>query len=142
MLAKLAVGDIFHAESPNGASMVCLVVSVTESAIHARRVPTQTDLLLDRRTGVGVEKFGGEQAPCIINSVAPLPAEIHNVFLEMDRKYRLDTDTERFKLTDAEKRAYRFIDSHYPSNPLPALTDSPEARLSGARESRPRGHKD
>jgi uncharacterized membrane protein YfbV (UPF0208 family) len=63
----------------------------------------------------------------VINSVAPLPAEIHDVFLELDRKYAavhgrkevFEQNPEYFKLTDAEKRAFRFIDSHYASNPLP-----------------------
>jgi len=128
LLAKLDVGDIFHAQSPNGASLICLVLSVGTSTIQARRVTTQEDVEFDRRTGV---KLGDDRAvPCMIDSVVALPSEIHNTFLELDRKYRnlmaMDEksrfeDLERLKLTDAEKKALLFISSHYPSNPLPPL---------------------
>jgi hypothetical protein len=92
-------------------------------------VTTQDNLEFDRRTGV---KVGDDRAsPCVIDSVTALPTEIHNVFLELDRKYRalmaMDEksrfeDPERLKLTDAEKKALLFIDSHYSSNPLPPQT--------------------
>jgi hypothetical protein len=99
--------------------MVCLVESVTKTAIYARRVTTQTHLVFDRRTGVA--EVGEERVPCTINSVAPLPVEIHNIFLGLDRKFRLEHDPERLKLTEAEKRAYLYLDSHYPSNLLPPV---------------------
>jgi len=125
-LSDLAAGDIFHATSPNGASLICLVLSATQKAIHARRITTQQNLSFDSRTGV--EQTGPEQSLAIIDSVAPLPSDVHNTFLELDRKYgaliALDEesrfrDLDRFKLTDAEKRALVFIGSHYPANPLP-----------------------
>jgi hypothetical protein len=65
----------------------------------------------------------------VTDSVAPLPPEIHDVFLAMDRKYqgfmamdeksRFEQDPELFKLTGVEKNAFRFIDSHYSSNRMP-----------------------
>jgi len=119
LLAKLDAGDIFHAESLSGASLICLVLSVDQATIKARRVTTQENLEFDRRTGVTVDDDEG--APCVIDSVAPLPAEIHNVFLELDQKYqkyRPDRDPERYKLTDAEKKALLFVGSHFASNPL------------------------
>ena len=115
-LAKLTVGDIFHAESPNGASLICLVTSVTKDTIEARTVTTQFHCRIDRRTGVG--KWSDRQVPCTVDSVAPLPAEVHSVMLEMDRKYRFERDPEKLKLNGAEKRALLFIHSYYPSNPL------------------------
>src|SRR5271168_2363790 len=99
LLANLLVGDIFHAECPNGASMICLVVAVTEMAIHARRVTTQENLEFGRRTGTTILDDGFTR--CAINSVAPLPVDIHNVFLGMDRKFRLEHDPERIKLSKA-----------------------------------------
>jgi hypothetical protein len=120
-IRNLAVGDIFHARAPNGASLVCLVTSVDESKIRARRITTQEDLEFDRRSGV-------ELSPVLsrIDSVAPLPPDIHNTFLEMDRKnrgisrdikngFQLEDDPERIKLSAAERRALLFLDSHYPS---------------------------
>jgi hypothetical protein len=117
-LARLVVGDIFHAHpsSPEGASLICLVVSVTESTIHARTVTTQMQTEFDRQTGEGV--WGDDRIPCTIDSTAPLPVEVHNVMLGIDRKFRLERIPERFKLNDAEIKAYLFLDAHYSSDPL------------------------
>lgn len=117
ILLKLDVGDIFHGEAPNGASLICLVLRIDESIIHARTVTTQNYLQFDRRTGEA--EWGNEGVVCAIDSVAPLPVDIHNVILGIDRKYRLEHDEERFKLNDAEKRALIYIASYYPENPLP-----------------------
>jgi hypothetical protein len=128
LIESLGVGNIFHAEYPNGASCICLVLAVGEDSIQARRVTTQENLIFDRQTGV--ERDSNARSLATINSVTPLPAEIHDVFLDMDRKYqafmamdekaRFDQDPQRFKLTEAEKNAFRFIDTHYSANPLPA----------------------
>jgi hypothetical protein len=114
LLGNLAPNDIFHAACPNGASLVCLVTSLTDQAIHARRLMTGETLAFDRRTGATLD--GG--APCTINSVAPLPAEIHDLMLGVDRKMRLEHLPGRHKLTDTEKQAFVFIDAHYASNPI------------------------
>jgi hypothetical protein len=129
LIGKLGVGEIFHAEYPNGAS-VCLVLSVNDTSIQARRVTTQENLEFDRQTGV--ERDSNAQSLAVINLVAPLPAQIYDVFLAMDQKYRafmamdkkskLEQDPDQFKLTNAEKQAFRFIDTHYASNPLPPQT--------------------
>ena len=113
-LNNLAVGDIFHAESPNGASLICLVVAVTRTTIKARTVTTQKNLEFDRQTGAA--EWGDEPALCTVDSVAPLPADIHNVMLGIDQKFRLEQQPERLKLKDAEKRALLYVDSHYSSN--------------------------
>jgi hypothetical protein len=112
-LNNLAVGDIFHAESPNGASLICLIMAVTETTIQARTVTTQKHLEFDRQTGIA--KWGDEPVLCTIDSVTPLPADIHNVLLGIDRKFRLEQEPERLKLHDAEKRALLYVDSHYSS---------------------------
>src|SRR5947207_853489 len=115
-LRKLVAGDVFHAESPNGASLICLVISVTENTIQARTVTTQIHLEFDRETGIA--EYGIELVPCTIDSVAPLPLEIYNVILGIDRKFRLENNLERFKLSDAEKRALLYVDPHYAENRL------------------------
>lgn len=114
-LRTIGVGNIFHARSPNGASLVCLVTSVSINTIYARRITTQEDLEFDRQTGI---ESGKERILSRIDSVAPLPADVHDVFVELDRKYRIERDPERLKLTASEKRALLFLDSHYPSNPV------------------------
>jgi hypothetical protein len=125
-LSKLCVGDIFHAEYPNGASCICLVLSVDDATIHAKRITTQQNLLFNRRTGVEEDANGEPEA--VIDSVTPLPPEVHNTFLEMNKKYEIlmsmdeasrFQDLERHKLSEAEKKALIFVYSHYPSNPLP-----------------------
>ena len=114
-LNNLAVGDIFHAESPNTPSMICLVMAVTETRIQARTVTHQLHMEFDRQTGVA--KWGDERVlGAVVNSVAPLPVDIHNVMLGLDRKMRLEQDPERIKLNDAEKRALVYVGSHYSSN--------------------------
>ena len=124
-LRNLGVGDIFHAEYPNGASCICLVLSVSESTIHAKRITTQHELSFNRRTGV--EEVPPDQPEAVIDSVAPLPREIHDTLLEMNKKYEtfmaMDEvlrfqDLEQHKLTEAEKKALNFVYSYYPSNPL------------------------
>jgi hypothetical protein len=113
MLARLVPGDIFHAEHPNGASLICLLMEVSANAIIARTVTTQYALEFDRRTGMTTDGAGSR-----IDSITPLPVDIHNVMLGIDRKSRLETHVERFKLTDAEKRALAYVSSHYASHPL------------------------
>lgn len=128
LIGNLAPGDIFHAEYPNGASCICLALAVNDAIIQARRVTTQEHLEFDRQTGM--ERDSNAQSLAVIDSVAPLPPEIHSVFMEMDRKngelMAMDEesrfkDLERLKLTDAEKNARCFVDSHYASNPLPPV---------------------
>jgi hypothetical protein len=116
LIRNIKAGDFFHAESPNGASMICLATAISDTAIHARRITSQDDLAFDRNTGIA--EFGPRRVRCTINSVAPLPPEIHSVFLGLDHRYRTSTDPHRNRLTDAEKRAILFLDSHYPVHPI------------------------
>lgn len=113
-LGNIAVGDIFNAECPSGAGLLCLTLSVTEHAIQARTVTTQRLYEFDRRLG---RRLGGK-SECVIDSVAALPADIHNILLGLDRRYRLGKDPDRFALTADEKRALVFVASFYPANQL------------------------
>jgi hypothetical protein len=113
-LGRLLVGDIFHAKCLNGASLICLVETVTDDRILARRVTTQDNVEFDRSTGTAL----GNDAPCTIDSIAPLPVEIHNIMLGLDRKMRLQSDPEKFKLNKEEIQAIHFVNAYYPSNPL------------------------
>jgi hypothetical protein len=129
LIGNLAVGDIFHAEYPNGASCVCLVLSVCDTEIKSRRITTQEILDFDRRTGM--EKDSNARSLAVINSIAPLPVEIRDVFLDMDKKFkgisdldekaRSELSAEQRKLTVDEKKALIFVGSHYASNPIPPL---------------------
>src|SRR6266404_266350 len=124
-LRNIAVGDIFHAEAPNGASLICLTRRVTETIIYARRVTTQSYHEFDRATGV--EEC--ERDPCTIDSATPLPADIHRIILGLDRKYReaeyrraedpdRPWDPGESRLTDDQKRGLLFVVSFYRENPI------------------------
>jgi hypothetical protein len=124
-LFNLSAGDIFHAASPNGASLICLVWSVDGNQMLARRLTTQENFVFDRTTGI--EAVDPQLAPAVIDSVVPLPPEIHNALLNLDRRFgaegakpRHQQNEQTFKLTPAEKKALLFVGPHYSSNPLPA----------------------
>ena len=111
-LSRLVPGDIFHAECPNGASLICFVEAITNDKIEARRVTTQDHVTFELSTGVSLPDDG--EARCTIDSIAPLPVDIHNVMLGLDRKMRLRFE----KPNRAEKDALLFVADFYPANPL------------------------
>jgi hypothetical protein len=111
-LSRLVPGDIFHAECPSGASLICLVEAIENGKIESRRVTTQDHVTFELSTGLSLPDDG--EARCRIDSIAPLPVDIHNVVLGLDRKMRL-----RFEKPDrAEKDALLFVADFYPANPL------------------------
>jgi hypothetical protein len=113
LLSLLVPGDILHAVHHDGhGTPPCLVVSVEADTITTRSVTTQQLYVFDRRTG---ETFsGGNQHGATIKSVEPLPTEIHNTLLELDRKYRLGhRSSSSAKLTEGQKKALLFIADHY-----------------------------
>ena len=121
VLANLVVGDIFHATSAKHSRLICLVTAVTDTVIHARTMTTQFLLKVDRQTGKGEVKGVTATIPCTIDSVTPLPVDIHSIMLGLDRKSRLERNEEREKLTQDEIRALLFLDAHYESNRLPPI---------------------
>ena len=121
-LRGLGVGDIFHGRSPNGASLICLVTAITETAIYARRITTQEDIQFDRNSGI---ELG--DVPSKIDCVVPFPPDIYDVFVEMDRKGRvlaemfrsgIEPGLDKYKLTPAEHRALLFVDDHVQANQI------------------------
>jgi hypothetical protein len=116
LLQRLVVGDIFHAKTRNGASLICLVTHLSKTQIEARRVTTQEVVRVDRSTGLG--KLGARRVTCTVDSVAPLPITIHNEMLGIDRKFRLAQSEGDLKLTSSEKKALLFIDSFYSQKPI------------------------
>lgn len=110
LLGSLVAGDIFAADH------LCLVVSIETDVIHARRLIVREERSFCRRTGE--EITAGRQGKAAILSVEPLPVEVHEMILWLDRKNRLHTDISKAKLTDAEKNALLFVSDHYDSNPI------------------------
>lgn len=125
-LRKIAVGDIFHARATNDASFICLALQVREKTIFARRMTTQSVHEFDRTTGIE----GPEHSPLIIDSIEPLPADIRDEMLGLDRKYQEDEQhraedsnwkmpDEEAKLTAEQIRTLLFIAKFYSAHPLP-----------------------
>jgi hypothetical protein len=128
-LRRIAVGDIFSAEGSSGSTRICLTMSVTETIILARNIPTQAIYEFDRRTGVAVRYFSSTPYYYTIDSVAALPANIHEILLGLDRKYREgeykraeDPEWQRppseVALTEDQSRALLFVSHFYPENPI------------------------
>lgn len=55
---------------------------------------------------------------CTIESAAPLPVDMHNILLGLDRKHRLEHDWDRIKSTDTEVQALVYAKHHYRANPI------------------------
>jgi hypothetical protein len=102
--------------------LTCLVTAVDEATIHARRIHTQQDVLFDRTTGVKVGNAG-----TTIDCATPLPSEIHNILVGLDRRYQErmelvrkghspDWTTARY--TPDEWRAHEYLWDHIAANPI------------------------
>src|SRR5208282_2609202 len=114
-IRNIAIGDIFLGQSTTGASLLCRAMTVGETTIGAQRLfMSDVTFEFDRTTGVA----DSEGVPCRIYSVAPLPPDIRQVLLALDHRHRTSTEPGRAKLTDAEKRALKFIYGFYRENPI------------------------
>lgn len=126
-LRGIAVGDIFHARirPDSGPSYICLALQVHEDRIFARRMTTQSVHWFDRATGAEID-----DDRVVIDSVEPLPDDIRETMLDLDRKYQEvefrqaeDPDWEEpegsSRLTPEQRRAFSFIAKFYPAHPLP-----------------------
>lgn len=110
-LSNLVPGDIIHARCPNGPSLICLVEAIGPDRIETRRVTTQDHVSFDMDTG---EDIDDSPIRCIIDSIAPVPVDVHNVLLGLDRKMRLGQPP----LNQAEKDALVFVGRFYRAHPL------------------------
>jgi hypothetical protein len=88
---------------------------------------TQSVHWFSRTTGVEVD-----DDRIVIDSVTPIPADVHKIMLGIDRKFReaeylraeepdWRPPEDYFHLSDDEHRAFSFIDDFYPAHPLPPL---------------------
>ena len=129
-LGRIAVGDMFHANASNGASLLCLTMAVTSTTIQARNVATQIIYDFDRCSGLADWVVFGKRYVCTIDSVATLPKDIHEIMLSLDQKYREGEyrdaeDPERklqpgeAALTKEQVRGLLFVSKFYAANPLP-----------------------
>jgi hypothetical protein len=115
---SIAVGDLFHATSPNGASLICLALEITDTAIASQSVTSVYDLNFDRRTGTVERDFHGENVICAIDSVAPLPDDFKKTLIAVHRAYSKEDEDNDLKLGDPEHRALVFAAQYFPAHPL------------------------
>jgi len=112
-LRSIKIGDLFNAEGDHGGPLICLATSITETTVYARTITHQWDFKFDRRTGLGKEdkySIGGR-----INSIEPLPSDIYEALIGLDRRYRAGDDP---KLSKEEIRALLFLDDFYEAHPI------------------------
>jgi hypothetical protein len=115
LIKNVGVGDIFLGQSSTGASLLCQARAIGETTIDAQRLfMSDVTVEFDRTTGLA----DSDGVPCRIYSVAPLPPDIRQVLLALDHRHRTSTEPGRAKLSDAEKRALRFIYGFYRENPI------------------------
>lgn len=113
-LQLVAEGDLIHARNSVNASIICLVTAVDNDFIHCRRITTQHTYIFDRTAGLSIAS--DTQMGAEIDSVEPLPINIHNTLLGLERRIRLGKRTpENIRLTAAEKEALVFVHDHYES---------------------------
>src|SRR3954469_16570190 len=112
-LKALVEASIFHATTPNGASFICLVTLVANGQIWARRVTTQEHLVFDLTTGLA--EISDNSVVCTIDTTAPLPANIHEVLLKLDRRYGAGEDS---RLRREERDALLFVDRFWRAHQL------------------------
>lgn len=112
-LRAIRIGDIFHGVGDKSPSLLLVATSITESTINARTITHQLEFKFDRRTGVGRESKYGVLGT--IDSVQPLPREIYETLIDMDRRYHAGDDP---KLTAAEKKALLIVYDFYDAHPI------------------------
>jgi len=121
-LESLAVGDIFHARASNGASLICLVTALDDTTIYARRIHTQDNERFDRKTGAE-----WSNADTKVDCAAPLPPDIHDIFVRLDERYQeqaalvregLEPDMMQARWTPDERRAHDFLRAHVSTHPI------------------------
>jgi len=115
LIRNIEAGDIFLGQSSTGASLLCQARTIGETTIGAQRLfMNDVTFEFDRTTGLA----DSDGVPCRIYSVAPLPPDILQILLALDHRHRTSTEPGTAKLTDAEKRALRFIYNFYRENPI------------------------
>jgi hypothetical protein len=114
-LGRLSVGDIFHATcASSGASLICLIEAIEADKIVSRRVTTQDQVEFEIATGVALPVTRKDR--CLIDSVTPLPPEIHDALLGLDRRMR-SPDGDK-PVSQQERDAFKFVFTFYPANPI------------------------
>jgi hypothetical protein len=129
-LRSIEAGNLFYALDAAGPVRICLGLSVSEKTILARSVTTQEIIKFDRRTGEAAHNRYGFDFNYLIASIMPLPRDIHEIMLSLDRNGRAfeeklaeDPDyqspPDNWILNDDQRRGLLFIAEFCRAHPLP-----------------------
>lgn len=113
LLGSLVDGDVFTTDG-----LLFVVVAIEPGLIRARRLIVHEERTFSRTTGQDITIDDADGRRSAITSVEPLPPDVHNTILWLDRKNRLLTDMSKAKLTEAEKNALLFVSDHHVANPI------------------------
>jgi hypothetical protein len=117
-LAKISTGDVFHATSPNGASLICLALDAADTTINSETITSVYALKFDRKTGIAEQDFHGETVTCTIDSVARLPEGIEKMLINLHCACSRKDESDEPKLREAEHRALIFAAQYFPAHPI------------------------
>lgn len=117
-LAHLDTGDIFAARVEGGKSLPFLVVAAEVDSIKTRCMTSQFPLVFQRNDGVAVETRDGRTRVWRISCMQPLPLEIHNLMLSVDRRMRLGSNGTTNPLDEGDIRALVFIHDFWDEHPI------------------------
>jgi|SRR5215469_1827554 len=136
-IRAIKVGDIFHAEAHNGASLLCQTLAISDTTIQAQRMFMGDEILrFNRTTGLEEEEKG---APLKTDSVAPSPDDIRYVILRpfmLSNVYWSDAVIEDVEkgvpakidsvapLPDEVREVLEKLDYRYNNNPSPTSTSA------------------
>jgi hypothetical protein len=110
-IKSLAPGDVFHATTTKGVGIICLAIEVEEEIIYARRICVPSMIKFNRNNGYG--EFISEGIICNIDCTTPLPSDIYSIIINIEKKYRTETERERLIPTEEEKKAFVFVAEFY-----------------------------
>src|SRR6202012_5399928 len=85
----------------DGLIRICLTRKVSDHVILARSITTREILEFDRHTGVALQIFNGSRWHWRIDSVAALPRDIHEIMLDIDRRFQ---EQEELRAEDPDRR--------------------------------------
>ena len=84
VLDAVRVGDVIFGLGAGGQEKLLLVYKIDPNGFSARHVTTQVNFRFDRNGRTRIYANGGYVT---IVSIAPLPADMHDVAVELDRKF-------------------------------------------------------
>ena len=108
-LSWIVPGDLVHGRDEGKQNLICLVESVGPNRIEARQITTQEPVVFDIGTGENIAV-----PSCRLDSIMPLPVEVHDILLGLDRKMRLGNQ----QISEAEKAILDYADQVYLAHPL------------------------